>query len=293
MDRRARSCQRGLGARGKPERDAGRRARGRASWALQPGGGKGMRRGQPTGSVLSGRVGWSVGGLEHLSHSHGVASDLKRLRLTLLQRLNIAVNVADAMDYLHNNCEPPIVHCDLKPGNVLLNADFVACVGDFGIAKILSDSDGDPVTNSSTFTGIRGTVGYVPPEYGECRQVSSCGDVFSFGVTLLEMFTGKAPTDAMFKDGLTVQGFVEIAFPEKLMDIVDPVLLSTDERFARKPRHRSVGGKEIENAIASVTKLALSCTKLTPSERKPMGDAAAEMRKIRDRYLADLTRANN
>lgn len=197
------------------------------------------------------------------------------------------------MDYLHNNCEPPIVHCDLKPGNVLLNADFVACVGDFGIAKILSDSDGDPVTNSSTFTGIRGTVGYVPPEYGECRQVSSCGDVFSFGVTLLEMFTGKAPTDAMFKDGLTVQGFVEIAFPEKLMDIVDPVLLSTDERFARKPRHRSVGGKEIENAIASVTKLALSCTKLTPSERKPMGDAAAEMRKIRDRYLADLTRANN
>lgn len=213
--------------------------------------------------------------------------------LTLLQRLNIAVNVADAMDYLHNNCEPPIVHCDLKPGNVLLNADFVACVGDFGIAKILSDSDGDPVTNSSTFTGIRGTVGYVPPEYGECRQVSSCGDVFSFGVTLLEMFTGKAPTDAMFKDGLTVQGFVEIAFPEKLMDIVDPVLLSTDERFARKPRHRSVGGKEIENAIASVTKLALSCTKLTPSERKPMGDAAAEMRKIRDRYLADLTRANN
>jgi hypothetical protein len=108
------------------------------------------------------------------------------------------------------------------------------------------------------------------------------------------MFTGKAPTDAMFEDGLTLQGFVEIAFPEKLMDIVDPVLLlSTDERFARKPRHRSVGGEEIENAIASVTKLALSCTKLTPSERKPMGDAAAEMRKIRDCYLADLTRANN
>ena len=48
-----------------------------------------------------------------------------------------------------------------------------------------------------------------------------CGDVFSFGVLLLEMFTGKAPTDAMFVDGLTLQGFVEIAFPEKLMDIVD------------------------------------------------------------------------
>ncbi|XP_066333943.1 probable LRR receptor-like serine/threonine-protein kinase At3g47570 [Miscanthus floridulus] len=141
--------------------------------------------------------------------------------LTLLQRLNIAVNVADAMDYLHNNCEPPIVHCDLKPSNILLNEDFVACVGDFGIPKILSDSEGDPVINSNTFTGIRGTVGYVAPEYGEGGQVSLCGDVFSFGVLLLEMFTGKSPTDAMFVDGLTLQGFVEIAFPEKLMDIVD------------------------------------------------------------------------
>jgi hypothetical protein len=120
-----------------------------------------------------------------------------------------------------------------------------------------------------------------------------CGDVFSFGVLLLEMFTGKAPTDAMFVDGLTLQGFVEIAFPEKLMDIVDPVLLSTDETYARKPQHRNNGGEEIENAITSVTKLALSCTKLTPSERKPMSDAAAEMRKIRDCYLADLPRADN
>ncbi|XP_066339600.1 probable LRR receptor-like serine/threonine-protein kinase At3g47570 isoform X2 [Miscanthus floridulus] len=207
--------------------------------------------------------------------------------LTLLQRLNIAVNVADAMDYLHNNCEPPIVHCDLKPSNILLNVDFVACVGDFGIAKILSDSEGDPVINSNTFTGIRGTVGYVAPEYGEGGQVSLCGDVFSFGVLLLEMFTGKAPTDAMFVDGLTLQGFVEIAFPEKLMDIIDPVLLSTDETYARN------GGEEIENAITSVSKLALSCTKLTPSERKPMSDAAAEMRKIRSCYLANLPRANN
>jgi serine/threonine protein kinase len=60
-------------------------------------------------------------------------------------------------------CEPPIVHCDLKPSNIFLNVDFVACVGDFGIAKILSDSEGDPVINSNTFTGIRGTVGYVAP----------------------------------------------------------------------------------------------------------------------------------
>ncbi|WVZ53257.1 hypothetical protein U9M48_004226 [Paspalum notatum var. saurae] len=149
--------------------------------------------------------------------------------LTLLQRLNIAVNVADAIEYLHNNCEPPIVHCDLKPSNILLDADFVACVGDFGIAKILSDSEDVPAANSKSFTGIRGTIGYVAPEYGEGGHVSLCGDVFSFGVLLLEMFTAKAPTDAMFVNGLTLQRFVEMAFPDKLMYIVDPVLLTTDE----------------------------------------------------------------
>ncbi|KAJ1275253.1 hypothetical protein BS78_05G122100 [Paspalum vaginatum] len=213
--------------------------------------------------------------------------------LTLLQRLNIAVNVADAIEYLHNNCEPPIVHCDLKPSNILLDADFVACVGDFGIAKILSDSEDAPAANSKSFTGIRGTIGYVAPEYGEGGHATLCGDVFSFGVLLLEMFTAKAPTDATFVNGLTLQSFVEMAFPEKLMYIVDPVLLTTDETIAGKPPHRSIGGGKIDNAVISVTRLALSCSRLTPSERMPMRDAAIEIHKIRDCYLTCLSRAHN
>lgn len=121
-----------------------------------------------------------------------------------------------------------------------------------------------------------------------------CGDVFSFGVLLLEMFTGKAPTDAMFVDGLTLQSFVETAFPEKVMDIVDPVLLSTDETWARKRLHyRSSRGGETDDAIISVIRLALSCSKLTPSERMSIGDAANEMHKIRDCYVTDLSVANN
>jgi hypothetical protein len=111
-------------------------------------------------------------------------------------------------------------------------------------------------------------------------------------VLLLEIFTGKAPTDAMFVDGLTLQGYVKMAFPDRLMDIVDPVL-STDETCARNQQHRSNGWGEIDNAIISVTELALSCSKLTPSERISMRDAADELRKIRDRYLTDLSRANN
>ena len=83
--------------------------------------------------------------------------------LTLTQRLNIAVDVADAIDYLHNNCDPPIVHCDLKPSNILLNQDFIAHVGDFGLAKILSDSTSEHLINSKSTVGIKGTIGYVAP----------------------------------------------------------------------------------------------------------------------------------
>lgn len=83
--------------------------------------------------------------------------------LTLIQRLNIAVDVADALDYLHNNCDPPIVHCDLKPSNILLDEDLVAHVGDFGLAKILADSEGEQPINSKSSIGIRGTIGYVAP----------------------------------------------------------------------------------------------------------------------------------
>lgn len=84
-----------------------------------------------------------------------------------------------------------------------------------------------------------------------------------------------------------------MAFPDRLVDIIDPVLLSTVETCSRKPQHESLGLGETDNAISSVTRLALSCSKLTPSERISMRDAADELRKPRDRYLTDLSRADN
>lgn len=73
--------------------------------------------------------------------------------LTLLQRLNIAADTADALDYLHNNCQPSIVHCDIKPRNILLGEDLVARVGDFGLTRILKDPQGEQSINSKSSVG--------------------------------------------------------------------------------------------------------------------------------------------
>lgn len=85
----------------------------------------------------------------------------KKQKLTLVQKLNIAIDVSYAVDYLHNQCEKPIIHCDLKPSNILLDADMVAHVGDFGLAKIIHPEILE-VTQSSS-VGLKGTIGYAAP----------------------------------------------------------------------------------------------------------------------------------
>jgi hypothetical protein len=86
-----------------------------------------------------------------------------RNTLSLEQRLNIATDIMDALDYLHYHFQPPIAHCDLKPSNILLAEDMSARVGDFGISQILPESANKILQNSNSTTGIRGSIGYVAP----------------------------------------------------------------------------------------------------------------------------------
>ncbi|XP_048546553.1 probable LRR receptor-like serine/threonine-protein kinase At3g47570 [Triticum urartu] len=204
--------------------------------------------------------------------------------LTLMQRLNIVVDVADALDYLHN-CEPPIVHCDLKPSNILLDSDLLARIGDFGLAKILLDPAAEQQINSKSSVGIRGTIGYLAPEYGEGGQVSTSGDVYSFGSVILELFTGMAPTHNMFKDGLTLQKYAKNAFPDMLMKIVDPALLSFEEVYVRSLQGGSYKMEDVSNTMFSIMEVAVSCCKQASAERMCMRDAAARMHKIRDNHV--------
>ena len=83
--------------------------------------------------------------------------------LSLLQRLNISIDVAMGLDYLHHHSSPTIIHSDIKPSNILLDKDFVAHIGDFGLARFSLATTGDINQAHLSSTGIRGTVGYVPP----------------------------------------------------------------------------------------------------------------------------------
>ncbi|CAN6559553.1 unnamed protein product [Malus baccata var. baccata] len=207
--------------------------------------------------------------------------------LKLLQRLDIAIDVACALDYLHNHCETPIVHCDLKPSNVLLNTELTGHVSDFGLARFLSPlSSNDSANQTETSSiGIRGTVGYVAPEYAMGSEVSTNGDVYSFGILLLEIFTGKRPTDNMFSDNLSLHNFVKMAFLGRVSEITDAPLLQgyTNET----PNQSSSEVQKIETCLSSIYRIGITCSAESPNNRlQNISDAASELQSIRNILLA-------
>ena len=123
-------------------------------------------------------------------------------------------------------------------------------------------------------------------QFTECTgggHVSTASDVYSFGVVLLEIFIRRRPTDDMFKDGMSIAKFVEINFPENVLQIVDPQLLGELELSKETPPVAiKDGGAQV---LQSVLSIGLCCTKTSPSERIPMLEVAAKLHGIRDAYL--------
>ncbi|KAL5719950.1 non-specific serine/threonine protein kinase [Ranunculus cassubicifolius] len=194
--------------------------------------------------------------------------------LTLHQRLNIVIDIASALDYLHNHYGDPVIHCDLKPGNVLLGDDLTAHVGDFGLAKFLSLTSSSSATDTNSIS-IRGTIGYIPPEYGAGAKVSTQGDVYSFGILLLEMFTAKRPTDPIFKDGLTLHEYSQLALPERVMEIIDINVLSEFHE------ETSVTIEQLKESLIWIVRIGVACSMDLTTERMSIKTAVNELNSIK------------
>ncbi|XP_024195425.1 probable LRR receptor-like serine/threonine-protein kinase At3g47570 [Rosa chinensis] len=213
------------------------------------------------------------GSLEEWLHpTTGTEDALKNL--SLVQRLNIAIDVACALDYLHNHSKTPIVHCDLKPSNVLLDNDLTGHVADFGLARFLSRIADNVSANQSSSIAIRGTIGYAAPEYGMGSEVSTYGDVYSFGILLLEMFTGKRPTDHMFVDGLNLHKFVKMAFCERVLEIADSSLVQVGN-----PSQST--NDALEECLSLILGIGVACSVESPTDRENIGDVVSELKSIR------------
>ncbi|RWR78771.1 LRR.XII-like protein [Cinnamomum micranthum f. kanehirae] len=207
--------------------------------------------------------------------------------LSLSQRLNIAIDVANALDYLHYHHGTPIVHCDIKPTNVLLDDDMVAHVGDFGLAKILLETSNNFSSTDISSIAIKGSIGYVAPEYGMGGDVSTFGDVYSYGILLLELFTGRRPTEEMFKNGLTLHEFSKMAFSDRVMEIADPLLVEENDQDDACNNVESTRGKgqRVVECFASVVRIGIACSMETPRDRMQMKEVVLEMLVIRDKFL--------
>ena len=126
-------------------------------------------------------------------------------------------------------------------------------------------------------------------EYGLGNEVSTCGDVYSCGILLLEMFTGKRPTDNIFKDNLNLHDFVKGALPERVINIVDPIIL-----WEREDMETRTNGTHIQNRIRSpkileclilIFGIGVSCSMESPRERMNMIDVVAQLHLIREKLL--------
>ncbi|KAH0648407.1 hypothetical protein KY285_033655 [Solanum tuberosum] len=189
--------------------------------------------------------------------------------LDITQRLKVMIDVASAVEYLHGGHLFVVVHCDLKPSNILLDEDMVAKVSDFGISKLLT------AETLIAHTKTLGTIGYMAPEYGSEGKVSTKGDVYSFGILLMETFTRKSPVDDLFVGDFTLKRWICQSFPNQLVDVVDINLFSLDEEnFTSK-----------ERCFKSIMELALECTNDLPEERICMEDITLRLKKILTQFL--------
>ncbi|EES12285.1 hypothetical protein BDA96_06G115500 [Sorghum bicolor] len=169
-------------------------------------------------------------------------------------RARIALGSARGLSYLHDHCDPKIIHRDVKAANILLDEDFEAVVGDFGLAKLMDYKD------THVTTAVRGTIGHIAPEYLSTGKSSEKTDVFGYGIMLLELITGQRAFDlarlANDDDVMLLDWVKALLKEKKLEQLVDPDLQ----------------GRYADQEVESLIQVALLCTQGSPMERPKMSE---------------------
>ncbi|KAL1213596.1 Calmodulin-binding receptor-like cytoplasmic kinase 2 [Cardamine amara subsp. amara] len=143
--------------------------------------------------------------------------------LDMATRLDIATDVAHAITYLHMYTQPPIIHRDIKSSNILLTENFRAKVADFGFARVAPDSESGATHVS---TQVKGTAGYLDPEYLTTYQLTEKSDVYSFGVLLIELLSGRRPIELsrVHKERITIRWAIKNFTNGDTLSVLDPKL---------------------------------------------------------------------
>ncbi|KAK7255516.1 hypothetical protein RIF29_28929 [Crotalaria pallida] len=205
---------------------------------------------------------------EHLSGKHSMAK-----LLTWEDRLRIAVDSAQGLEYLHNGCKPPIIHRDVKCTNILLNENFQAKLADFGLSKSLPTDGSTHVTAT-----IAGTPGYLDPEFTVSNRLTEKSDVYSFGVVILEIITGQ-PAILKTQDDEKIH----------ISQWVSSMLSNGDIRNIVDSKLR---GDFDNNSVWKAVEIGMACVSITSAKRPNMSDVVTELKECLAAEL-DRNRTNH
>ncbi|XP_047939570.1 MDIS1-interacting receptor like kinase 1-like [Salvia hispanica] len=176
-----------------------------------------------------------------------------------VSRYNVALGVAQGLAYLHHDCHPPLIHRDVKSSNILLDEHLEARVADFGLAKMV-------LTKNETVSMVAGSYGYIAPEYGYTLKVDEKSDVYSYGVVLMELVTGKRPLEAEFGESVDIVGWMRRK--QRLEEALDPSVGNT---------------KHVQEEMMLVLRIALLCTAKLPKDRPTMRDVLGMLAEAKPR----------
>ncbi|CAH1413827.1 unnamed protein product [Lactuca virosa] len=179
-------------------------------------------------------------------------SDVLAKELDWLKRVNIVKGIANGLAYMHNDCSPPIIHRDVSIANILLDSDYEAHISDFGTSKLLK-------LDSSNWTAIAGTYGYIAPELAYTMVATEKCDVYSFGVVALEVIIGKHPGDLI----------------TSLPTLSDDYLVAANVGDSRIPPPSS----QVEKQVKLVLSLSRACLNSNPHERPTIQQVSNQLMK--------------